>query len=253
MSAELSGEAEKLYSYLTKGGIHLGKRPRYTEEEIAFIEDNYKELSVKELADRLGRTEKGVRGKMNSLGIDLQELGRQHVYKNYVWSAEEVGIIKKYSDTLSDKEIYDKFLNYMPTDNWVYKKRRELGLKGVMPYRHGVPYLNGNGYYSHYVGGETVWLHRQVAEEKEGRKLTDKEKVHHINGLKTDNTPENLYVCSDRSHHAIVHNQLEEAAFELVREGIIIFDHSSGTYFVDKSRGQSEPKADSKILVRGNA
>jgi hypothetical protein len=45
-----------------------------------------------------------------------------------------------------------------------------------------------------------VFLHRLVAEEKLGRFLVDGETVHHINGDRLDNRPENLEVLSHRLH-----------------------------------------------------
>lgn len=52
--------------------------------------------------------------------------------------------------------------------------------------------------------------HRVVAERMLGRKLRPEEVVHHINGDKTDNRPENLMVFPSQSEHAKYHNQLRK-------------------------------------------
>ena len=50
---------------------------------------------------------------------------------------------------------------------------------------------------------------------------------------KLDNEPNNLYVCPDKKHHGLVHGSLDQVAFELIKRGLIKFNHSTGKYYLE--------------------
>ena len=54
-------------------------------------------------------------------------------------------------------------------------------------------------------GLDQEYEHRKVMKEILGRDLMDDEEVHHINGNKTDNRPENLIVLSKAEHRRLEH------------------------------------------------
>jgi hypothetical protein len=56
------------------------------------------------------------------------------------------------------------------------------------------------GYRVHTVNGKRIPEHRSVMARVIGRSLTPDEHVHHINGRRLDNRPENLMILTNQEH-----------------------------------------------------
>jgi HNH endonuclease len=79
---------------------------------------------------------------------------------------------------------------------------------------------NGNRYYPEHV---------LIGEQKLGRKIKRNEVIHHVDLIKTNNSPSNLFPCT-RSKHRLLHRQLERIAADFYRRGLIKF--KDGEYVV---------------------
>jgi len=67
----------------------------------------------------------------------------------------------------------------------------------------------GSDHHLAIIGDGYAYEHRLVAEEKLGRRLRKGEIVHHVDGDKTNNDPENLAVLPGTSHHKLAHRKKE--------------------------------------------
>ena len=72
--------------------------------------------------------------------------------------------------------------------------------------------------------------HVLTIESEMGRRMRPGEHVHHINGIKTDNRRENLYLFTKSGAHTAAHGSLNMLLDRLLTDGQIVFDRSEGRY-----------------------
>lgn|SRR3990167_1358778 len=87
--------------------------------------------------------------------------------------------------------------------NGMWRGGKTLASNGYMLVRVGMdhPMADVRGY---------AYEHRIVASEKLGRLLEKREHVHHVNGNKTDNRPDNLLVTSGIAEHFSLHRKRKD-------------------------------------------
>lgn len=203
------------------------KRVKWTKEKEDFIRSNYKEMTVKELANYFCASEKAVRAKIERMGLNLRVLGRQLAA---LWTEEDLEYLRENWLYTTDEDIAIHLgLSRGFNKNVVYRKRESLGLKGKS---HRI--RSDKQGYKYWIDYDTrIYTHRSKIEELIGRKLEPTEIVHHIDGDKSNDDIENLYLCNSVSEHTLLHDNLEKLALELVREGKISFDKKEGKYKIE--------------------
>lgn len=78
-----------------------------------------------------------------------------------------------------------------------------------------------------------VPYHRTVVADHNQVPLSDLDIVHHIDGNKLNNNPNNLVVVHGVSEHQQLHSQLEKVAMSLVQTGTIRFNPNTKQYYVE--------------------
>lgn len=76
--------------------------------------------------------------------------------------------------------------------------------------------------------------HTKIMQDHVGRRLEKDEVVHHIDGDKTNNSIENLDLCTKQQHNKC-HATSEEIVFELYKRGLVGYDKRTKRYFLRDS------------------
>lgn len=164
----------------------------------------------------------------------------------------EGDMVTRVCDDCGDESRVSYWNVYRKAEHRCYSCANSLNRRGKASWNKGIKrepnklgnwYINSSGYVEVWIGKHTLpdtasgyyREHRLMAELQLGRPLSKAEKVHHIDGDKTNNLPSNLYVCSTDAEHQSIHQQLEQLAMSLVSSGAIVF--SNGKYSVAPQLG----------------
>lgn len=173
-------------------------------------------LSPKAIAEMLGYCgPENIRTRLQKLNL-LQPLGRK------VSEADWMKVVEIYEAGCSCEEIATKF---GVSHSWISKHLRDLGkirtpieskrIRGTIlsgdknPQWRGGRFQDSNGYiqvknHDHPQGKNRhsyVFEHTIVWEEYHNRKLPEGYLIHHLNGIKNDNRPQNLIAMTRKDHH----------------------------------------------------
>lgn len=169
-----------------------------TNEQIEYINNNWQHESKKKLAEHTGAT-------YNQVEHYMRKNNLRH-YKSTPFTQEEIDII---IEVFQNKNITpDEICETIPNHSWgsISKKAQELNIatRNQASKVWKSTYL---GYYYNHDGA----IHRQVYEQTHNVKLTSNDIVHHKDGNKLNNSPDNLEVMT-RAEHINLHRQQLMAA-----------------------------------------
>ena len=121
------------------------------------------------------------------------------------------------------------------------KKIGLQGAKGMCSRHYQIHKLHGNplhvenkrslpGSSGYFRDRDGISIHRKLYEEFLGRKLTAKEVIHHIDGNKTNNKINNLYLCKDKSYHTSLHQQINNYKRKGIKLSCLKFENGKYVY-----------------------
>lgn len=157
-----------------------------------YFKENYLIKTKKQMADELNLTYHQVDCRLRKLNL------RKHT--NNKWTKEEIEILKRYYPIKTSKE---ELLEMLPNHRWAGIQRQASKLGCIREWDY--TYISVQGYLIDCSDRKNKKeIHRQIYEKYHNVKLTSNDIIHHIDGNKLNNNPENL-ICLSRAEHVRLH------------------------------------------------
>ena len=184
----------------------------WTTEDDAVLRERGKPYA--QVAALLGRSTTSVQKRAIRLGLTAS---------NKPWSKQEDLMLR-------GAATIDEAMDALPhrTPDAVRKRAERVGVL-YEAQEASLRRVGSRGYVHIKIRGKWRPEHRVVAERAFGRKLHTYEHVHHIDGCKDNNDPDNLFVCSNVDH-ALAHRSLLDILRPLMDAGAVTFDRERGQY-----------------------
>lgn len=157
-------------------------------------------------------------------------------YANYYLAQTKRGFSGKTSCRKCSNKA--KGINRIGKPAWNKGKKLPESQKGKNhPSWKGGSYISSDGYRMIHISKDNTkskWEHYSkehivVIEQLLGRKLNKDEVIHHIDGDKLNNLLFNLFLTTDKNHR-LLHDSLQQIAYQLVQVGLISFDKDKEQY-----------------------
>lgn len=162
-----------------------------------FILENYQTMKVQEIADKLGMAYSQVQSVARKNGV--------RKYRSSAWSESEIEFLREHFPKKKGKLVAEHLGRGFHA---THKMAEKLGIKAEWRYM----YVSVEGYLVDCSDRENRFhIHRAVMEHVLGRELTSDEIVHHKDGNKLNNHPDNLEIVT-RSEHINIHRDELEIA-----------------------------------------
>lgn len=212
--------------------LRLLKRKFWTSTEIHYLTKYWADTPDVELMKALQRDWDSIATKAGILSLGKRN---REVLIRFDWTTEEDNYLTLNWEWTPKEEIL-KILN---DRNWSSIKRRAqvLKLPGRQCFNHNSirfkSHIDGeeyaayvqHGYLISHKNRKTIPVHRAEMEKIIGRPLKPQEKVHHKNGIKNDNRPENLMIFDSQKRHAHIDTDRAETAEQFIKDRGLIEEY----------------------------